>query len=188
MVSFRPFPLLAASVATLPSSVFSAPPNDHLILKPRQNTITAGGGPAGITCYSQNVQAVHPALPDNSALTWVVTIPASSLPPGLPLAKKDQGTGSALQDALKHKCGLGITYEKYTDVGGGLAATFTTPITCRDGSVHDAIDDAFHTCGGKRPDAECADPPSSGSPDGASVAIAVLSGIVGGAGAASGGG
>lgn len=181
MVFFQCSPLVATFILALLSPAFSAPVNSNAMLKPRDNSITPGPGPAGITCYSEHSQAIHGALPSGSGLSWFVTIPASSLPPGLPLAKKDQGTGSALHAALRHKCGLGITYEKYNNVNGGLAAQFTTPVTCADGSVHDAIDNAFHTAGGENPDAFCQNPPPSGGANPAFIAIAVLAGLAGGA-------
>ena len=188
MFSSNSLPLIAACVAALASPIFSAP---TITLNARQaaatNTIPPGTGPAGIVCYSEPDSSQHGALPVGSGLTWYVTVPASSLPPGLPLAKHNEGTGSALSAALKHKCGLGITYEKYQDVSGGLYATFTTPMTCRKGSVHDAIDNAFHTAGGKSPDALCTET-NGDSPGGGEIGASVWDGLLEGLGAAAGDG
>ncbi len=104
--------LITACIAAFISHVYPRPtPADH-VLSPRD------GGPGGIDCNGYDSGAVQPKAPTGSSLTWYVTISKGTLPAnGLPLAKNNQGTGSALHEALRHKCGDGITFEKYVDDG-----------------------------------------------------------------------
>jgi len=99
--------LITACIAAFISHVYPRPtPADH-VLSPRDS------GPGGIDCNGYDSGAVQPKAPTGSSLTWYVAIPKGTLPAnGLPLAKNNQGTGSALHDALRHKCGDGITFEK----------------------------------------------------------------------------
>lgn len=58
-----------------------------------------------------------------------------------------------------------------------MDARFTTPVTCREGSVHDAIDNAFHNVGAPNPDAFCT-VVNRGDTSGAEKAVAGFAGVV----------
>ncbi|MCJ1280674.1 hypothetical protein MMC21_008504 [Puttea exsequens] len=178
-------PLIAACAAILASHVNAFPTRTSLPLAIRDNTpepIQSGPGPAGIVCESEDGTDAHPAMPHGDGIVWSVTIPQASVPigNGLPLAEVGQGTGSALHDSLRRKCGDGITYDTYYDWQGALAAYFTTPVTCRAGSVSNAIDSAFDRVRADKPHALCTDPPSGDDESGeggASGLAGIISGI-----------